>query len=150
MELAADAKTTQRGQVIEQGTRDAMHVAAALLGTQTTKNRAQVEAYNRQQAVQLTQEDLRASLTAHTRALLRGGEFDTSDLQDIVHDYLNSSGNPAYLGQWFRNTLMSATEPRTQKQLQTLAQSGKMLEFEDMLATLQQNQAPANKQQPIH
>lgn len=142
MELAADNKTSKSGDIVDAGTRDAIHVAAALLGTQPSSTRALQEAYSRNQAVKLAQADLRETLNAHTKALLRGGNFTTEDLQSVVDQYINARGNPAYLGQWFRNELMMATEPRTQKQLESLARSGKMLEFQDMLATLQQNQDP--------
>lgn len=143
MEMAADAKTSDQGLVIQQGTRDAIHIAAGLLGTQPNSTRALTEAYSRNRNVQLAQEDLFATLTAHTRAVLRGGDFTTDDLQGMVNTYIQNHGNPAALGQWFRNTIMSSTEPRTTKQLNALANSGKLLEFEDMLATLQQAQ-PSN------
>ena len=142
MELAADNKTSKSGDVVDAGTRDAIHVAAALLGTQPSSTRALQEAYSRQQSVKLAQADMRETLNAHTKALLRGGDFTTDDLQSVVQSYINAGGNPAYLGQWFRNELMMATQPRTQKQLESLARSGKLLEFQDMLATLQQNQDP--------
>lgn len=148
MEMAADAKTSARGEVIEQGTRDAIHVAAALLGTQPSQTRAAIEAYSRQRNVQLAQEDLFATLTAHTRAVLRSGNFTLDDLQSQVDGYIRAGGNPARLGQWYRNTLMTATQPRTVKQLNALANSGKLLEFEDMLATLQQNRAPDDNVAP--
>jgi hypothetical protein len=62
-----------------------------------------------------------------------------------VHDYLKGGGNPQYLGTWFRNMYATATTPDAQKQLQSLARSGKFLEFENMLAALQQNQDPQPK-----
>lgn len=142
MELAAGAKTSAKGDMIDAHTRDMMHVAAGLMGTQLSSVKSATEAYQRQQNVQLSQADARATLSAHTKSILRGGNFTTDDLQGVVQSYLDNGGNPQALGQWFRNDLMNATEPRTQKQLESLAKSGKMLEFEDMLATLQQNQNP--------
>ena len=143
MELAADNKTSKSGDVVDAGTRDAIHVAAGLLGTQPTTTRNLQEAYSRNQSVKLAQADMRETLNAHTKSVLRSGNFTTEDLQTAVQGYINAGGNPAYLGQWFRNELMMATNPRTQKQLDSLARSGKMLEFQDMLATLQQNQDPS-------
>lgn len=138
MEMAANAKTDQRGDVINQGTRDAMHVAAAMMGTQLNSVRSQQDAMNQQRNVQLAQEDLQATLSAHTKAIVRGGNFSVSDLQGIINNYITNGGNPAYIGQWLRNDVMTATTPKAQAQLETLAKSGKMLEFEDMLATMQQ------------
>ena len=143
MEQAADAKTSKRGDIVEGNIRDWMHWSAAFLGTQTTNTRSLQEAYSRETAVKIAQADMRETLNAHTKAVLRSGNFTTEDLQAITQKYINAGGNPAYLGQWFRNELMMATEPRTQKQLESLARSGKLMEFQDMLATLQQNQDPS-------
>lgn len=142
MEMAANVKTDQRGEVIQAGTRDAIHVAAALLGTQPTYTRSLQDAYNRERSTQLTQEDLRATLNDKTRSLFRGGDFDTIDLQGMVHDYLRSGGNPGYLGQWFRQTFTTAMTPKAYTKLEELGRSGKLLEFENMLAAIQQNQDP--------
>lgn len=139
MEMAAGVKTDQRGNVIDAGTRDAMHVAAAMMGTQLSSVRSNQEAVSRQRDVQLAQEDLQATLSAHTKSIIRSGSFTTEQLQGVVNNYINNGGNPAYIGQWFRNDLMNATEPKAQIQLNELAKSGKFLEFEDTLASMQQN-----------
>jgi hypothetical protein len=145
MELAADAKTTRTGQVVDMGTRDAIHVAAALFGTQPSSVRGQQEALRRQTNAELHQQDLRAALTDHTRAIFRSGHISVDELQGTVQDYLKSGGNPQYLGQWFRNTFATAVTPQTQKKLEELGRSGKFLEFQNMLATIQQNQNPNQK-----
>lgn len=139
MEMAANAKTDQRGNVIDQGTRDAMHVAAGMMGTQLSSVRQQQDAMNQQRNVQLAQEDLQATLSAHTKAIIRGGNFTVPELQGIINNYITNGGNPAYIGQWLRNDVMTATTPKAQLQMENLAKSGKLLEFEDMLATMQQN-----------
>lgn len=139
MEMAAGVKTDQRGNVIDAGTRDAMHVAAAMMGTQLSSVRSNQEAVSRQRDVQLAQEDLQATLSAHTKSIIRSGSFTTEQLQGVVNNYINNGGNPAYIGQWFRNDLMNATEPKAQIQLNELAKSEKFLEFEDTLASMQQN-----------
>lgn len=145
MELAADAKTTRRGEVIDMGTRDAIHVAAALLGTQPSSVRSAQEAMYKQKNVELHQQDLRAKLADHTRAIFRSGDISVEQLQGIVQDYLHSGGNPQYLGAWLRNTFVTAVTPQNQKKIQELARSRKFLEFQNMLATLQQNQSPNQK-----
>lgn len=137
MEYAANAKTDQRGDVIEYGTRDAIHVASAVLGANTSNTRHLQEAYSHQQAVEVTQSDLRAKLNDHTRALMRGGEFGVSDLQDVVKDYVGSGGNPAYIGEWLRNTEATSVTPKAQAKMEELGRSGKWLEFMNMLATMQ-------------
>lgn len=142
MEMAANVRTDQQGQVIQQGTWDLVHVAASLLGTQPTYTRSLQDAYNRERSVQLTQEDLRTTLNDKTRALFRAGDFDTSDLQGMVSDYLKSGGNPGYLGEWFRQAFTTAMTPKAYTKMEELGRSGKLLEFENMLASLQQNQEP--------
>lgn len=142
MEMAANARTDKVGESIQTGTRDAIHVAAALLGTQPTYTRSLQDAYNRDQSVQRTQEDLRATLNDKTRAMFRGGEFDMTDLQGVVEDYRRSGGNVAYLGQWLRQTFTTAMTPKAYTRLEELGRSGKLLEFENMLAAIQQNQDP--------
>lgn len=137
MEMAANAKTDQRGDVIQYGTRDAVHIASAILGATSSSTRHLQEAYSHQKAVEVTQADLRAKLNDHTRALMRGGEFGVSDLQDIVKDYTSSGGNPAYLGEWLRNTEATAVTPKAQAKMEELGRSGKYLEFLNMLATMQ-------------
>lgn len=139
MEMAANAKTDQRGDVIQYGTRDAIHVASALLGATPSSTRHLQEAYSHQQQVEVTQSDLRAKLNDHTRALMRGGEFGVSDLQDVVKDYVGSGGNPAYLGEWLRNTEATSVTPKAQAKMEELGRSGKFLEFMNMLATIQQH-----------
>lgn len=142
MELAANAKTDARGNVIEYGTRDAIHVAAALLGAQPSYVQSMQEATNKQRQVQLQQESLRSDLNDKTRALFRGGEFEISDMQGIVKDYIHSGGNTAYLGEWMRNSMAASVTPQADVKLKELARSGKLLQFQDMLATLQQNSGP--------
>lgn len=139
MELAANAKTDKRGNVIEMGTRDAIHVASALMGATPSSTRHLQEAYAQQQAVELTQSDLRAKLNDKTRALMRGGSFDTSDLQDLAQAYVKSGGNPGYFGEWLRNTEAAATTEKSQAKMQELAKSGKWLEFMNMMTTMQQH-----------
>lgn len=145
MEMAANAKTDGRGEVIQMGTRDAIHSAAALLGTRPSSTQRLMDASNREKQVQLTQEALRADLNDKTRAMFRGGEFGLSDMQGIVKDYIKSGGNPAYLGQWFRNNMVTSMTPKAEQKLEELGRSGKMLEFENMLAAMQQNQSPNTK-----
>jgi hypothetical protein len=139
-ELLAGAKTDKRGDLVKTATLDFVHMASYLTGAQPSSTRHMQEAYIRQQQVELTQSDLRAKLNAKTRALIRGNEFDTSDFQDIVQAYLKSGGNSAYIGQWLRNTEMTATTPKAITKLGELGRSEHWLEFMNMLATIQQHQ----------
>lgn len=139
MEQAANAKVDRRGGVVEYGTRDALNIAASVLGAQTTHMKQYQDGYMAQQNVELAQTALRAKLNDHTRAIIRGGEFDISDLQDLASDYQRSGGNPAYFGQWLRNTMDTAVTPKAEKKLKELAGSQRWLEFMNLLAAMQQN-----------
>lgn len=143
MEMAADAKTDATGNVIQAGTQDAIHAIAGIMGTQPASTRRLQDASNRERAVQLNQQDARATLNDKTRALFRGGEFDISDLQGMVHDYTRSGGNPAYLGEWLRNSFTTSMTPKAYTKMQELARSGKLVEFENMLAAIQHDQDPS-------
>lgn len=145
MEQASDVKTDQRGNVIQMGTHDALTIAAGIFGTQPSSVQSAKEANARERIVRLSQEDLMTSLDDHTKAIFRSGNITVEDLQGTVHDYLKAGGNPQYLGQWFRNSFLQANTPAIQKQLETLGKSGKLLQFQDMLVTLQQNQNPNQK-----
>lgn len=142
MEFAAGAKTDQRSEVIDYATRDAIHIAAALLGATTSNTRRMQDAYSAQQAVQLHQEDLRAQLTDKTRTLLRNGDITVDALQDMVQQYVRSGGNADYFGSWLRSTMETATTPKAISKLKSLATGERWLEFMNMLSALQQN-APA-------
>jgi hypothetical protein len=142
MEQASGVKTDQRLNVVQANTHDLIHVAAGLLGTTTASYQQITQASARERNVQLAQEDLRETLNMKTRAIFQSGNFDVSTLQAMVSDYTRSGGNPAYLGQWFRNNLMASMTPKAEATMQSLARSGKLLEFEDMLAAIQQNQTP--------
>jgi len=143
MEFAAGAKTDQRGEVVDYATRDAIHVASALLGATPSNTKAMQDAYSAQQAVQLNQEALRAQLTDKTRTLLRSGDISVDALQDVVKQYMRSGGDPAYFGSWLRSTTETAVTPKAIETLKRLATGQRWLEFENMLSTLQQN-APAS------
>lgn len=138
MELAADAKVDRRGQVVEYGTRDALSVAARVAGFSTTAELQMRDAYNRQQVVEFTQASARAKLNDRTRARIRGGEFGIEDLQDIVHEYTRTGGNPAYFAQWLENIADTSMTPKATRKLDELAGSEKWLEFTNMLAAMQQ------------
>lgn len=142
METAAGVKTDRSGQVVDGSVRDAIDIAGKLLGTQTTYSRNLQDVYNQNQSVVLTQEALRATLNDKTRAIMRGNEFDVSTLQDLVHSYLKDGGNPAYVGQWFKQMFTTSMTPKALTRMEELGRSGKLLEFEDMLAAIQQNQTP--------
>jgi hypothetical protein len=137
MEIAANAKTDRQGNLVDAGTRDAIHFATLLTGAQPTRVQNLQEAYYRQAQVQLNQQALRATLNDHMRAMLRGGEFDLSDLQGLVNDYVRSGGNPAYLGEWMRNNLAVAVTPKSDKKLKELLGSKRGIEFMNMLTAIQ-------------
>lgn len=139
-EMAANAKTDQRGEVIQYGTRDLLHVAQLFTGAAPSSTRHLQEAYVKQQAVEFTQSDMRNQLNAKTRALIRSGSFDTSDFQDIVQAYVHAGGNPAYLGEWLRNSQLMATTPKAITKMDELARTGKWLEFLNTMTTIQQHQ----------
>lgn len=138
MEMAANAKTDQQGNVVALGTRDAIHVGTLLLGSQPTRIQNITEAYSGQRQVELNQQALRAKLNDHTRALMRGGEFDVGDLQDLVHDYTNSGGNPAYFGEWLRNTMQTSVTPKSETKMKEIMGSKRGIEFMNMLTAIQQ------------
>jgi len=145
MEMAANAKTDRAGQVVEYGTRDALHVAAALLGTVPSETRRIQDAYNAQQLVELNQSALRDKLNVKTRAVLRAGG-GLSDIQDSVFAYVKSGGNPAYFGQWLQNNLETAFIPKSDKKLIELTSSGRWVEFLNMLSAMQQNTPAQNEE----
>lgn len=147
MEMAANAKTDRVGQVVEIGTRDALHVAALMLGTVPSSAQKLQDAYNAQQSVERNQAALRSKLNDNFRARARGGELDMDGLQDDVMSYIRSGGNPAYFGQWLRNNIETSFMQKTDKKLTELASGTRWLEFLNMLAALQQNQpAPSSTQ----
>lgn len=139
MEFAANAKTDRVGGAIDIGTRNAIHVASALLGTVPSHAKRMQDSYYAQKQVELRQADLRASLTDKTRALIRGDEFSVDRLQGLVMEYTRSGGNPAYFGEWLRNTTETALTPKAVRVLKDTASSHRWIEFLNMLSALQQN-----------
>lgn len=143
MEMAAGAKTDRSGQYVADATFDALHIAAALSGSQVASTREVQDAYNRQQIVERQQAALRDELNVKTRSLLRANRaLTTDDMQTLVRDYMRSGGNPAYFGQWLRNTVETSFVPKADKKLAELAGSAKWVEFTNLLAAMQQH-APA-------
>lgn len=145
MELASNQVSDAHGQAVQFGTRDAAHIAATLVGAEPTSVRNLQEAYSKNQQVQLTQSDMRAKLNDKTRALITGNELSVENLQDVIQGYTNSGGNPAYIGEWLRNTEASAVTPKAQAQMQKLAGSQKWNQFLNMLATIQQSHNGASQ-----
>lgn len=147
MEMAANATVDARGQVIESGIRDAAHIAAGLMGTVPAQTRILQDAYYKQRTVEVLQTSLRNDLNMRTRAMIRGGNFDLSDLQGAAAAYLRSGGNPAYFGSWLRNNAVIATQSRTDLKLKALLSRPDGIEFANMLAAMQHDPDAADQQQ---
>ena len=117
LEYAAGYATDRRGNVVADDTREAMSVAARILGLKPMAETAQTDAYYRNKLVQSLEYGKRTRLRHGTKAAFRAGNFSPEMMQSALIEYIGSGGNPAYFHSWFRDTYMTATTPRQVSQL---------------------------------
>jgi hypothetical protein len=137
MEIVAGAKVDRAGQMVDASTRDFASIASAFVGTVPASARKAQDAYNAQQLVEVGQAAARSQLNDHMRAVMRGGNFGTEDLQQMVYQYMRSGGNPAYFGSWIRNNIEASFFPKGERKLLELSKGADFIEFQNMLGAMQ-------------
>jgi hypothetical protein len=137
MEMAAGTSTDRANQLISADTRSAIKLAATIFGSTPTAEREMQDAYYQQKTVEYNQAALRATLNAKARSMFRSGNVQLSALQDMTQDYIASGGNPKYFGSWLRANALVATQTKGDTKLRQLLNSGKGVEYQNMLAAMQ-------------
>lgn len=142
MEIASGNTTDRSGQLISDDTRSFAKIAATFAGTVPTEEREMQDAYYKQRIVEANQSALRKELNVRTRALIRSGNFGVDDFQDAIYGYVASGGNPDHFGSWLRDNMITATQSKQDIKLKQLMNSGRGVEFQNMLAAM--SHAPDN------
>lgn len=128
--LTGGRDTDSYGQLVSE-TASAMETVYRVMGLRSMRMSKDLDAFYQNKQMMDIESGHKEVLRESSRALMREGRYE--ELPAIFETYLDTGGDPNNFKRWYMNNLESATDTRSQNQLEALLKKPEMAEMVDRL-----------------